>query len=155
MTPLVPAGAGVALVVLRRVRFAPPWSAVTLALLPFLVLAAPGKAELAATVLIEAPVVYTLGVALRIDALRLLIASGFVNALTQPLLYGALREFGSSDHWCANFLFLEGAVCVTETLLYLACAPGLWREGRGISKAFAVSLVANAASAVIGLALPI
>jgi hypothetical protein len=34
MTPLVPAGAGLALVVLRRVRFAPRWSAVTLALLP-------------------------------------------------------------------------------------------------------------------------
>ena len=93
MTPLAPAGAGLALVVLRRTRFAPRWVAATLILLPFIVLAAPAKAELAATILIEAPVVYALSLALRIDAVRTLIASGFINALTQPLLYLALQPF--------------------------------------------------------------
>jgi hypothetical protein len=155
VTPLAPAGAGLALVVLRRTKFAPRWVAAALILLPFIVLAAPAKAELAATILIEAPVVYALSLALRTDAVRLLIASGFVNALTQPLLYLALRHFASADHWWANFLFLEAVVWAAEALLYLACVPGLWRMERGTSKAFAVSLAANAASALIGLAAPI
>jgi hypothetical protein len=104
VTPLAPAGAGLALVVLRRTRFAPRWVAATLILLPFIVLAAPAKAELAATILIEAPLVYALSLALRIDAVRTLIASGFVNALTQPLLYLALRHFrGTSKAFALSF----------------------------------------------------
>jgi hypothetical protein len=152
VTLLAPMGAGLALLVLGRTQFAPCRVAAMLAFLPLIVLAAPDRTELGATMLIEAPVVYVLGVALRIDALRLLIASGFVNAVTQPLLYMALRHFASADHWFADFLFLEGVVWAAEALLYLACTPGLRRARQGICKALAVSLAANMASALIGLA---
>jgi hypothetical protein len=141
--------------VLWRAGFGLRWVIITLTLLPFIVLAAPAKGELAATILIEAPVVYTLGLTMRIDGPRLLIASGFVNALTQPLLYMALRCFGSADHWCASFLLLEVMVWVTEALLYVAFIPGLRQASEGTSKAFIVSLAANATSAVIGLAIAI
>ncbi|HEY1607331.1 MAG TPA: hypothetical protein VGF77_17210 [Allosphingosinicella sp.] len=133
-------------------------------LLPFIVLAAPAKAELAATILIEAPVVYAFSLILRTDAVRLVIASGFVNALTQPLLYLALRHFGSADRWWANFLFLEAVVWIAEALLYhvactvactVGCTVGFWRADRRTGKLFAISLAANAASALIGLGLPI
>lgn len=156
MTRLAPAAAILALVLLRRTRFAPRWIIATLVLLPFIVLAAPAKAELAATILIEAPVIYAFSLVLRLDAVRLLIASGFVNALTQPLLYFTLPHFGSADHWWASFLLLEAVVWVAEALLYhLACTVGLSRAERRTSKLFALSLAANAASALIGLYLAI
>ena len=72
---------------------------------------------------------------------RLLLAAILVNACTQPIATWFVRYRG----W--NFLAVEVLVCIAEVPLLLA----LLRSGA--RRAIALSLAANAASALLGLAL--
>lgn len=156
MSALTPLGAAVALVVLTRSRFDRRLVVAALVLLPLLVLAAPSKAELLATLLIEGPVVWALARVMRLDAWRALVASGFINSVTQPLLFaGARLAPPTAVGWKLALALAELGVWAVEALLYLACLEGLRRRPRALVRALGLSLAANGASALVGLALPI
>lgn len=130
------------------------WAAI--GLLPLLVLISPSRLELGVTILAEAPVVWALGGALGLDRRQALLASGFVNTITQPLLYLALRQLPNTGapRWRLTVAGCELAVWVAEALLYLACLESLRRSRGRVVKALGISLAANAASAALGLLLP-
>jgi hypothetical protein len=153
---LTPVGAALALAALIRSRFDRRIVAAALALSPLLVLAAPSKTELLVTVAVEAPVVWGLARVMRIDAWRAVVASGFVNALTQPLLVvGTRLAPPTALGWTLALAPAELGVWAVEALLYLACLETLRRGPRALVRALGLSLAANAASALVGLALPI
>jgi hypothetical protein len=156
MIALAPIGGALGLVWLacadRLSRTA--WVCACLAL-ALLVVAAADRVQLALTMVVEAAVAVWLAPPLRISPARAVITSGFVNALTQPLLFVALplAPGAGGRLWWLPFLLAEAVVVLLEAGLYLAALPEL-RARRGVRQALALSLAANAASALIGLALP-
>jgi hypothetical protein len=150
-------GGAVVLAWLARTRFSRTavWAAI--GVLPLLVLISPSRLELGVTILVEAPIVWALASALGLDRWQALLASGFVNTITQPSLYFALQHFSSPGvlRWRLTFAGCELAVWIAEALLYLACLESLRRARGRVGKALAISLAANAASAILGLLLPI
>jgi len=92
---------------------------------------------------------------LRVELRRAVIASAPINLATQPALYLGLRRIpaAAGEHWWVVLGLAELAVVLLEAALYLAFVTR--SQPRAVRKALAVSLAANAASAVIGLALPV
>jgi hypothetical protein len=155
MIGLAPVGAaaGLAWLALTPRPSRTAWTLAALALVA-LVFAAVDRAPLAATMAIEAAVVFVLARRLGLAAGRAALASGFVNAVTQPLFLALLPRLpgaGGPD-WAAPFALGEAAVILIEAALYLAVLPDLRRRP---ARALALSLAANTASALIGLALAI
>ena len=120
-----------------------------LGILPLLIAIAPSSLALVLTILVEAPIIYAcFG---RLDRRRAIMACCFVNAVTQPLLYLALPHlpFIGPAQWWLSFAGAEGGVWLAEALLYRACL------GCPVARALGASLAANAASAGLGLLLPV
>ena len=158
MIALAPIGGAIGLIWLSLARRL-SWRAGAAAALALTVLAmlAPDAPQLAATMAIEAAVVFALAPRLRVARGRAILASGFINAITQPLLYAGLRSAPAAGGpgWQAPLALAEAVVVVVEAGLYLAALADL-RGGRGgVLKSLALSLAANAASALIGLVLPV
>ena len=142
---------------LVRARFSRGVSGAAIGLLPFLVLASASRLELALTIAVEAPIVWALSWPLGLDRWRAALVCGLVNLITQPLIYLILTRAPIVGvlQWRLAFAGCELVVWIAEALLYLACLEDLRRARHAVAKAFALSLAANATSALIGLLLPI
>ena len=142
---------------LVRARFSRGATLAAIGLLPFLVLASASRLELGLTIVVEAPIVVALCGPLAVDRRRAALVCGFVNLITQPLLYLVLTgaPIVGVLQWRAAFAACELAVWIAEALLYLVCLEDLRGARHALGKAFGLSLAANGTSAVIGLLLPI
>ncbi len=87
---------------------------------------------------------------LRLPLARAVAASALVNVVTQPTLYFALTRLPSAggDGWWLALALAETLVVIVEAAFYRAVVT------RVAARAFVISLAANAASALLGLALP-
>lgn len=103
-------------------------------------------AALGLTLAIESPVVLLAAWQLRLPWLRGLTAGLLASALTHPVAWWVSRQLGPQDYglW---ILLLEITICLVEAAIFRLMLPTSWHW------ALALSVVANAASALTGILL--
>lgn len=92
---------------------------------------------------------------LQLDRRRAVLASIPINLATQPALDLGLHRIpaAAGEHWWLALGIAELAVVLVEAALYLALITR--SQPRPVRHALALSAAANAASALLGLAMPV
>jgi hypothetical protein len=110
---------------------------------------------LALTLSVEGAVVTALSFPLRLKPLQAILASIAINFVTQPLFWTVMASgaFETPQRWWPALWIGEAIVWQAEAALYLVLLSDLRNRPHAFLRALALSLVANAASAGLGLAL--
>jgi hypothetical protein len=110
---------------------------------------------LALTLSVEGAVVTALSFPLRLKPLPAILASIAINFITQPVFWTVMASgaFETPQRWWPALWIGETVVWLAEAGLYLVLLADLRRGAHPVVRALALSFVANAASAGLGLAL--
>jgi hypothetical protein len=149
---LTPLGAILLLALIWSGRFSSLTLGIGLAGGVALIASAQAPYELALTIAIEAALISALTLTMKLAPLRLVVASLLLNDLTNPVLSVLLHSVGDA-HWFSGFLVGEILVFVAEALLYAGLIATPFTQ-RSLTQGFWLSLLANGASAAVGLLLP-